>query len=728
MVLVSLRRLPVNLPQLDMLRSENKHLAYPVQRCVCVCVCAFTFSKVLSMLTFQSKCTRSLTFEKFCQGCDLSVGGALGVCGVTLSLGSGEDVEQAEADVLGRAGTRKVRSRGHVPKSASCPDSPEKSGAKDPPASPDSPSVVEKCTLQARDSTRRLDATRRGGGGGGGSGAGGGKQLPLVRKTLSVTAEGSTICSLSRERVGSTGGVTMTTGTMDANGSGLTASVTAKSASPSHLSRKVYGNVKEGVKFQDLTPHAGAESSGVEGAGGRGAGGPVGRDHKDMMHRALNGNGALFRALSFGDARASGKGGNGVNSLPAWAGLGSTKKEVKNLHYKDNDRGDITQGGSSEHGDSGAKSHKTHDVVDSATPGLEETISFLLGRGGTSACGAMKIASVTVERTTSSDTTLAAARQTLDAARHMHEERRTASWRRQDAAAPRLTRARSEEQSTAARPLTANLEMMRKAEDMRRQGMLIQERRGDDVSGAPRQPGAPGRMSLDSSRLTRDAHAQLELIPLSHVPHDLLVTPLADNLEEGLKQRLQAQPNKGRLRLRTEPPPQHQQGQQQQQQQQGTCYGRGAGAQGAQLAALVPRPPASRDAGGRGGQESVQLLLHRVSKTRLPNTPSDTSQQRPHVKADSNEVLRIVCSQSSSCAHVDSHSGGGGAGAGVDAPRGRLCTSAHGALPYAVGGNVPGAAGLQLASKLRVLPNIALHVPGAVLQVANPSFRASLPR
>jgi hypothetical protein len=661
-----------------------------------------------------------------------------GVCGVTLSMGKGEDVEQAEADVLGRAGTRKVRSRELVPRSASCPESPPNSAsaaAQEPALSPSSsPSVVEKCTLQARDSTRRLDAAGRSGGGGGGSGGGGGKQLPLVRKTLPATTERGMISSLSRERVGSTGGLTMTTGIMDANGSGLTASVKPKSASPSHPSRKEYGNA-------DLTSDApGAESSGAEGASGRGAGGPVGRDHKDMVQRALNGNGALFRALSFGDLRGSCKG-NSVNPQPSWAGLGSTKKEVKNLHYKDNDRGDKTQGGPFEHGDSGAKSHKTHDVVDTATPGLEETISFLLGRGGSSACGAMKITSVAVERTTSSEATLAAARQTLDAARHMHEERRTASWRRQDGAAPRLTRARSEEESTAARPLTANLEMMRGrhaaagcAEDTRRQGMLIQERRGDDVSGAPRQPGAPGRMSLDSSRLTRDAHAQLELIPLSHVPHDLLVTPLADNLEEGLKPRPQAQSNKGRLRIRTEPPPQQQQGQQQQihQQQKGMWYGRGAGAQGAQLGALVPRPPANRDSGGRGGHESVQLLLHRVSKTRLPNNPSDASQQRPYVKADNNEVLRIACSQSSSCAHVDSHLGGGGSMVG--APRGRLCTSAHGAVSYPVGGNVPGVAGLQLASKLRVLPDIALHAPGAVPQVANPPgtpaipVRGSLPR
>lgn len=252
------------------------------------------------------------------------------------------------------------------------------------------------------------------------------------------------------------------------------------------------------------------------------------------------------------------------------------------------------------------------------------------------------------------------------------------------------------------------------------------------MSGAPRQPGAPGRMSLDCSRLTRDAHAQLKLIPLSHVPHDLLVTPLADNLEEDLKQRPQVQSSRGRLRLRTEPPPQQQPGQQHQihQQQKGTWYGRGAGAPGAQPGALVPRPPANRDSGGRGGHESVQLLLHRVSKTRLPNNPSDTSQQRPHVNADSNEVLR-VCSQSSSCAHVDSHLGGGGSAVG--APRGRLCTSAHGAVPCPVGGNVPGSVGLQLASKLRVLPDIALHAPGAVPQVANPPgtaipVRASLPR
>ena len=698
------------------------------------------------------------------QACDLAVGG------MTLSKGSGADmcnVEQADADLLGRAGTRKLRRDGGEARlrSTSSPTalSPSKPAtapaASSSPASPSSsPSTVEKCSLMARDAIRRVEAGGvgwgGGGGGGGGDGGAGAKQLPVVRKMLPVSPEGSFISSLGRGKVnGMATGVNMTTGIVDAKGSGLTAAVTATAAS--------------------LTPHAsGAESAAVEreGAGGHGAGGPVGRDARDMVQRALNGNGALFKALAFGDARSSGKtnsAGSTARREPSWAGPGRTSKEVTNLRHKDTERASKAKAknGASELGDDGARPQKAPDAghsdtleieetkrthskrthskgTHSDTLEIEETISFLLGKGS---CGALKIS-----RAESSERTLAAARQTLEAARPLHDERRAASCSRQDAA-QRPLRTRSEDVSVGARPLTANLEMARKAEDALRQaGLHSQERRGEEVSGAPRQPGAPVRMSLDSARFARDA--QLALIPLSHVPHDFLVAPHADNEGGGAKRRLHAhaQASKGRLRVRTQQQPGQQQ-QQQQQQQAGMWCGRGEGPLGAQLGALVPRPPASKDsaaskdAGGRGGHDSVHLLLHRVSKTRVPTDAT----QRPLVAGD-NSDLRIVCSsESTTGVHADSHTGRvdggsmGGGGAGLGAQPRRESGYAAGAI---AGAELDLATKLRvLPDKLRVLPDIAFHAPGAPPQQAvppggagagggrggsapRPGIRASLPR
>ena len=619
--------------------------------------------------------------------------------GMASGASADEGVVRADADLMGRAGPRKYRSSNSLAlvRSLSCPVSESTTKAVG--------GSIERCTLQTREAStdKKTDC-------------GVTKHLPQVKKTLPAPTDSGAPPTLTREK----------TPLHNPPVGTVASAVPLPDEKEPCIQRSLSANFANNTVMNSKPV-----ISEVASDGGWGAGGAVGRETGQAVQRALekrpamlNGNGALFNALAFpsagGGSLCRGKEGGHDNvkkSQPSWGGVGTVAsgRAMREVVEVRNDDGDYGKRAKTVAGAGGkAKGSQRDESVRNEC--VEETLSFLLGRGS---CGALRISTAVSVGKGESATP----------AYHQHDAPQaglSVAGAASDAQPqqPAWTRVPSTRSDTS-RPGTSCADLLQREGD----NLNSLEREADErvrrLLGEANPEWEPktyhhavqGRVD-GSCAASRDRFGvcQLALTPLDSDSSDV------SNAETSSHPHHSHQPQAQRhARLRVRPQQQQQQQQQQQAQYQPSGFSQWCG-RGNGPGQLVPRPPATSSGGKdekqrRNGVETVQLLLNRVNKTRgnadaqaggIPAAPMQCDSMK--TRAEDVDMLRIVCSRQQA----------------TDAREGVVRASWHAGLEVHRGGDAPSTVrgveergdsarrefymksrvGSQRTSAVRVLPDV----------------------